>query len=131
VNRVEAVGSVSRFRGSTPTQLFLHRPVGFDTVAAESTEQALSLLKDSFDAVISDIRMPGDDGHTFCRRLRSADETKHLIIIASSGSVFADDQRLALTSGFTDFLPKPVMEEELFEILRRHLGVKWVYAERS
>jgi len=105
--------------------------VGFDTVAAESTEQALSLLKDRFDAVISDIRMPGYDGHTFCRRLRSSDETKNLIIIASSGSVFAEDQRLALASGFNDFLPKPVMEEELFEILRRHLRVKWVYAERN
>jgi CheY-like chemotaxis protein len=105
--------------------------VGFDTVAAESTEQALSLLKDSFDAVISDIRMPGYDGHTFCRQLRSSDETKNLIIIASSGNVFADDQRLALASGFNDFLPKPVMEEQLFEILRKHLRVKWVYAERN
>jgi signal transduction histidine kinase/ActR/RegA family two-component response regulator len=105
--------------------------VGFDTVAAESTEQALSLLKDSFDAAISDIRMPGYDGHTFCRRLRSSDETKNLIIIASSGSVFADDQRLALASGFNDFLPKPVMEEELFQILGRQLRVKWLYAERN
>jgi signal transduction histidine kinase/CheY-like chemotaxis protein len=102
---------------------------GFDAVAAESTEQALSLVKHSFDAVISDIRMPGDDGHTFCRRLRSSDETKNLIIIASSASVFADDQRRALDSGFNDFLAKPVMEEELFEILGRHLRVKWTYAE--
>jgi hypothetical protein len=39
-------------------------------------------------------------------------------------SVFADGQRLALASGFDDFLPKPVMEEELFEILRKHLRVK-------
>jgi signal transduction histidine kinase/ActR/RegA family two-component response regulator len=105
--------------------------VGFDTVAAESTEQALSLLKDSFDAVISDIRMPGDDGHTFCRRLRSSDEAKNLIIIASSGSVFADDQRLALASGFNDFLAKPVMVAELFEILSRHLKLKWIYGEEN
>jgi signal transduction histidine kinase/CheY-like chemotaxis protein len=105
--------------------------VGFETVAAESTEQALSLVKDNFDAVISDIRMPGDDGHAFCRRLRSSDETKNLIIVASSGSVFANDQRLALASGFNDFLPKPVVEEELFKILSRHLRVKWVYAEQS
>ena len=105
--------------------------VGFDTVAAESTKQALSLLKDSFDAVISDIRMPGDDGHTFCRRLRSSDETKNLIIIASSGSIFADDQRLALASGFDDFLAKPVMEEELFQILGRHLELKWIFASSS
>jgi signal transduction histidine kinase/ActR/RegA family two-component response regulator len=105
--------------------------VGFDTVAAGSTEQALSVLKDTFDGVISDIRMPGRDGHTFCRQLRLSDETKNLIIIASSASVFADDRRLALASGFNDFLPKPVMEEELFGILERHLKVKWVYAERN
>jgi CheY-like chemotaxis protein len=101
--------------------------VGFDSAEADSSEQALSLIGFGFDAVISDIRMRGDDGHTFCRTLRSSTETKDLIIIASSGSVFADDQRLALASGFTDFLPKPVMEEELFEILQRHLRLKWIY----
>jgi CheY-like chemotaxis protein/anti-sigma regulatory factor (Ser/Thr protein kinase) len=105
--------------------------VGFNTVAAESTEEALSLLKDSFDAVISDISMPGHDGHTFCRRLRSSDATKNLVLIASSGNVFPDDQRLALASGFDDFVPKPVMEEELFEILRKHLSLKWIYVERN
>jgi len=103
--------------------------VGFDAAETDSPEQALSLIKDGFDAVISDIRMPSYDGHTFCRTLRSSAETKDLIIIASSGSVFADDQRLALASGFNDFLPKPVMEEELFEILGRHLCLKWIYAQ--
>ena len=105
--------------------------VGFDSAEADSSEQALSLIGFGFDAVISDIRMPGYDGHTFCRTLRSSAETKDLIIIASSGSVFADDQRLALASGFTDFLPKPVMEEELFEILQRQLRLKWTYAEEN
>jgi CheY-like chemotaxis protein len=102
--------------------------VGFDTVEAASAEQALWLIKGGFDAVISDIRMPSHDGHTFCRNLRSSPETKDLIIIASSGSVFADDQRLAFASGFSDFLPKPVMEEELFEILQRRLNLKWIEA---
>jgi signal transduction histidine kinase/CheY-like chemotaxis protein len=103
--------------------------VGFDTIEADSPEEALRLLKDHFDAIISDIRMPGWDGHKFCRYLRSSPTTANLIIIASSASVFADDQRLALESGFNDFLPKPVMEEELFEILGKHLEVKWIYAE--
>jgi CheY-like chemotaxis protein len=42
--------------------------------------------------------------------------------------VFADDQRLALDSGFNDFLPKPVMERELFEMLGHHLKLNWIYA---
>jgi len=103
--------------------------VGFDTAEADSPQQALRLLKNHFDAVISDVRMPGYDGHTLCRHLRSSPATENLVIIASSASVFADDQRLALDSGANDFLPKPVMEEELFEILGRHLKLKWIYVE--
>jgi signal transduction histidine kinase/CheY-like chemotaxis protein/streptogramin lyase len=101
--------------------------VGFDVAEADSPEAALRLLKDHFDAVISDIRMPGGyDGHAFCRRLRSSPATGNLVIIASSASVFADDQRLAQDSGFNDFLAKPVIEEELFDIVGRHLSLKWV-----
>jgi CheY-like chemotaxis protein len=72
--------------------------------------------------------MPGFDGHTLCRRMRSSPETENLIIIASSASVFAEDQRLALDSGFNDSLAKPVIEEELFEILGKHLELTWIYA---
>jgi signal transduction histidine kinase/CheY-like chemotaxis protein len=101
--------------------------VGFEAAEADSPEKALLLIKEGFDAVISDIRMPGYDGHQFCRNLRSTAETKDLIVIASSASVFADDQRLAFDAGFTDFLPKPVMEEELFGVLEKHLRLKWIY----
>jgi signal transduction histidine kinase/CheY-like chemotaxis protein len=103
--------------------------VGLEAAEADSPEKGFSLIKNGFDAVISDIRMPGYDGHTFCRNLRSSAETKDLIIIACSASVFADDQRLALDSGFSDFLAKPVMEEELFGVLGRHLKLRWTYKE--
>ena len=74
--------------------------VGFIAIEADSTESALCLVKNDFDAVISDIRMPDFDGHTLCREMRSSPETENLIIIASSANVFAEDQRLALDSGF-------------------------------
>jgi CheY-like chemotaxis protein len=89
------------------------------------------LLKNPFDAVITDIRMPGYDGNTLCRQLRSSPTTENLVIIATSASVFADDQRLALDCGANDFLPKPVMEEELFEILGRHLKLQWISVDRK
>ncbi len=95
------------------------------------SREALHLLKDHFDAVIYDVRMPGYDGHKLCRYLRSSPATESLVIIASSASVFADDQRRALDSGANDFLPKPVMEEELLQILGRQLKLKWIYIERD
>ena len=105
--------------------------VGFDAIEADSPEEAADLLKSHFDAVISDIRMPGHDGHTLFRHLRSSPTTENLVIIASSASVLADDRRLALDAGANDFLPKPVMEEELFGILGRHLQLKWIDGERD
>ncbi|HTD17169.1 MAG TPA: ATP-binding protein [Chthoniobacterales bacterium] len=102
--------------------------VGFTAIEADSTESALSVIKNHFDAVISDIRMPDYDGHALCRQMRSSPQTEDLVIIASSASVFAEDQRLALDSGFNDFLAKPVMEEELFAILEKHLELTWIYA---
>jgi CheY-like chemotaxis protein len=101
--------------------------VGFEATEADSAEEALVLLKSHFDAVITDIQMPGYDGHRLCRHLRSSPPTENLVIIVSSASVFACDRRFALDSGANDFLPKPVMEEELFEILGRHLKLKWIY----
>ena len=44
--------------------------VGFDAIEADSAEEALGLLKNHFDAVITDIKMPGYDGHALCRHLR-------------------------------------------------------------
>jgi signal transduction histidine kinase/ActR/RegA family two-component response regulator len=103
--------------------------IGFVAIEADCPEGALALVKDGFDAVISDIRMPGFDGHTLCRRMRSSPVTENLIIIASSASVFAEDQREALDSGFNDFLAKPVIEDELFQILGKHLELTWIYAD--
>jgi signal transduction histidine kinase/CheY-like chemotaxis protein/streptogramin lyase len=103
--------------------------VGFESVEAACAEEALTLIQHHFDAVISDIRMHGFDGHSFCRHLRSSPETQDLIIIASSASVLVADQQLARESGFSDFLPKPILEEELFQVLGIHLQLKWIYSK--
>jgi CheY-like chemotaxis protein len=36
---------------------------------------------------------------------------------------------MALDSGFNDFLAKPVIEDELFQILGKHLELTWIYAD--
>jgi CheY-like chemotaxis protein len=103
--------------------------VGFQSVEASCPAEALSLLHDHFDAVISDIHMPGCDGYTFCQKLRLSAETKDLVVIASSASLSTEDQRLARKSGFSDFLPKPILQEELLEMLGSHLQLKWIYRQ--
>jgi CheY-like chemotaxis protein len=64
----------------------------------------------SFDALISDIRMADIDGISMCRQIRSKPKLGNLLVIASSASVYEDDRHNAISSGFDDFVPKPVRE---------------------
>jgi CheY-like chemotaxis protein len=98
---------------------------------APSVDDALALIYDrSFDAVISDIRMAAKDGNSFCREVRARPELNNLVMIASSASVYEDDRHNAISSGFDDFLPKPVKEIELFRVLEKQLEIHWVRTVR-
>jgi CheY-like chemotaxis protein len=50
-------------------------------------------------------------------------------IIALSASSFKDELATALVRGCDDFLRKPFQEAEVFEMLQKHLGVRFVYKE--
>ena len=104
----------------------LLQSLGFDVADAPSVDDALALIYDrSFDAVISDIRMAAKDGNSFCREVRARPELNNLVMITSSASVYEDDRHNAISSGFDDFLPKPVKEIELFRVLEKQLEIHW------
>ncbi|MBV8969593.1 MAG: response regulator, partial [Verrucomicrobia bacterium] len=101
--------------------------VGFVVHEADSGDAALCLMRSRrFEGVISDIRMTGKDGNVFCREVRSDPALAGTVMIASSASVYEGDRQAAESAGFNDFLPKPVKEQQLFQILGRHLGIKWI-----
>src|SRR5580700_5954415 len=79
-----------------------------------------------FDGVISDIRMTGKDGNAFCREVRLDKALAGIVMIASSASVYDGDRQAAESAGFNDFLAKPVKEQELFRLVGKHLGLKWI-----
>ena len=72
------------------------------------------------DLVILDIMMPGEDGLTFCQRLRETQDIPILMVSARSLSV---DRSIGLEAGADDYLPKPFERRELVArvkaILRR------------
>jgi signal transduction histidine kinase/DNA-binding response OmpR family regulator len=101
--------------------------VGFSIQEADSGDAALKIMRSQrFAGVISDIRMAKKDGNTFCREVRSDAGLAKIVMIASSASVYEGDRQAAESAGFDGFLPKPVKEQELFKILGRHLGIKWI-----
>jgi signal transduction histidine kinase/CheY-like chemotaxis protein len=101
--------------------------IGFKVAEALSGRAALDLVRrEHFDALISDIRMSDTDGHSMCREIRGDTKLRHLVLIASSASVYEDDRHNAVSSGFDDFVPKPVRERDLLSALASHLNLRWI-----
>ena len=98
--------------------------LGYDTVLAESGEEALSLVKDSiaeqnpFDAAILDLTIAGSmGGMETAKMLRSIDHNIKAIISSgySHDPVMADPK----TFGFLEKIKKPYLKEDLAEVLYR------------
>ncbi len=106
-------------------------PLGFDIVDTSNGEQALRIVRESPpDLVLMDLHMPGMDGFEAARRIR-AWEANHpsIPIIAMSASVSPETRQRSLTSGFDDFLDKPVQRGNLLKCLQRHLHLEWIHEE--
>jgi CheY-like chemotaxis protein len=75
--------------------------------------------------------MADTDGNSMCRQIRSEPKLGNLIVIASSASVYEDDRHNAISSGFDDFVPKPVREADLFRVLATHLNLRWIRSSET
>jgi signal transduction histidine kinase len=84
--------------------------------AAGSAREALeAIAADVPDVIVSDIGMPGEDGYSLMRAIRSldADRGGQVPAIAVTAYASARDSLAALAAGFHRHLPKPVDPAEL------------------
>lgn len=92
------------------------------TGAANGKEMRAVLDKQAVDLVVLDIMMPGDDGLTLCRQLRSG-QHKDLPILMLTARHDDMDRILGLEMGADDYVVKPFVALELLArikaILRR------------
>ncbi|MCC7319378.1 MAG: sigma-54-dependent Fis family transcriptional regulator [Rubellimicrobium sp.] len=91
---------------------------GFDTETFASAEEALKVIGADFPGiVVSDIRMPGMDGMTFLRRLKSVDSTLPVIMITGHGDVPMAVEAMRL--GAFDFLEKPFNPDRMTDLAKK------------
>ncbi len=97
---------------------------GYHVTAVDSAIKALALRDDAvpaeFDAIISDVEMPGMDGLQFARILKESGPWMDLPLIALSGRFNPIDIRRGGLAGFCEYLGK-FDREALLAALRRHL----------
>lgn len=106
----------------------LLEPLGFTVIEAEDGQVGLTKAHEiKPNLIITDILMPVMDGYQFLHQARQSELLKTLPIVVSSASVSSMDQRQSLDAGGDDFLTKPVQADDLFQMLRKHLQLTWIY----
>ena len=92
------------------------------TVAANGREMRKMLEQYSFDLIVLDLMMPGEDGLTLCRELR-AGKWKSVPILMLTALSEETDRIVGLEMGADDYLTKPFATRELLarikSVLRR------------
>jgi two-component system OmpR family response regulator len=93
------------------------------STAADGVAMDAELAKQSFDLVVLDLMLPGEDGLSICRRLRAHTSTSIIMLTAVSEEV---DRIVGLEMGADDYLVKPFNPRELLArikaVLRRTAG---------
>lgn len=97
---------------------------GFDMSHAESAGSGLRRIRnESYDAVVLDVMLPGEDGFSVCRKIRSFSGIP-ILMLTARGEL--SDRVLGLELGADDYLPKPFEPRELVarlqSLIRRGSG---------
>ena len=96
---------------------------GYRVATAFSAAEALDAARTQrFDAVISDIGMPGMSGYQLAEALRALPAYRSTPLIAVTGFSMYEDRQRALSAGFDDFLNKPISPAALLDAVRRLCG---------
>ncbi|MGH8659214.1 MAG: response regulator, partial [Gammaproteobacteria bacterium] len=87
---------------------------------AENAVDGLALLDQTpdIDIVLMDIMMPQMDGFEAIRRLRREERFKRLPIIAVTAKAMKGDREICLEAGASDYIAKPVDNQELLSRVR-------------
>jgi len=94
------------------------------TLVASSAAEALGILEQvTVDLIISDVVMPEMDGYEFCRRVKENEKTKHIPLVFVSASTGLDELTKGYELGAEDYLPKPIIFDQLIIKINHLLDV--------
>jgi len=118
----------------------LLKSLGFEVREAQNGQEGIALWESWKPHLIwMDIRMPVMDGYEATQQIRAQESllrtpwssNSPTVIIAVTASAFEEERDRFLASGCDDFVLKPFREEIIFEKVAQHLGVCYLYEDRT
>ncbi len=109
---------------------YFNRRIEADTVLTFDGDQALDLInKNKFDIVFMDINLPGKDGLSIIKEVKT--KNKHTAFLVITGYLSQELTQKAKNLGVVDYFQKPVQPEELFKKLKTILIARGKYIEKN
>jgi CheY-like chemotaxis protein len=106
----------------------LLNPLGFELREVSNGQEAVTLFEQWHpDLIWMDIRMPVMDGLQAVRRIRVTKAGAGTKIIALTAHALEEERGPIMAAGCDDVVRKPFREQELFDALARHLGLRFIY----
>ena len=105
------------------------RRVGAEVVTVNSAREAMAALEEQrFHLLISDIAMPEEDGYALLKQVRALPPERggKMPAVALTAHSLIQDRLQSLRAGFQSHVPKPVVPEELVEVVTSIIQLRQV-----
>jgi CheY-like chemotaxis protein len=83
-----------------------------------------ALEEENFSAIIADIMLPGLDGFAFIKTLRADPRFMDQCVIAVTALAMPHDREKGIAAGFTEYLVKPIVPDEISDVIKRCLDAQ-------
>ena len=91
---------------------------GFAVTVAETGKDALKLIKERFDLIVLDLKLPDIEGEEICSTIRKTSDVPIIMLTAKS----SEEERVkGLGLGADDYVVKPFSPRELIARVKAHL----------
>jgi CheY-like chemotaxis protein len=105
--------------------------VGLEVQAAVNGKQAVGVFhKWRPHFIWMDVRMPVMDGLEATQHIKQAEAGQSTIVAALTAHALEEEREQILAAGCDDFVRKPFRENEIFAVMAKHLGLKYVYEDQ-
>lgn len=95
---------------------------GYEVILASDGPSGLKKAQESIpDLILLDIQLPGMDGYSVARELKSSMKLREIPIIAITSHAMAGDREKAFSAGCDGYIEKPINPDTFVEEVERYI----------